>query len=188
MIHLLAHEALQLPNRVSLIDRVPTIRLRNKVYKILIKLGIIKRYGHAILTVYHKDGSISKGEGYNIIMDTGKGELADLMLGVVANTLNAMNVGTSDATPNDSTLTDLVSPAAPASRLAIPSGGRFRTNLLITLSVLIASGQYTRPFTAKEMAVYFDPTQTGKIFARATITAVTLIAGDSGRMDYEVQL
>jgi hypothetical protein len=108
------------------------------------------------------------------------------MIGVVANTLNAMNVGTSDATPNDSTLTDLVSPATPVERLAIPSGGRFRTNFLLTCSVLIPSTKYTRPFTAKEIGLYFDPTATGKIFARAIITAVTLNAGDSGRLDYEI--
>ena len=43
-------------------------------------------------------------------------------------------------------------------------------------------------FTAKEIAIYFDPNTAGKIFARAAITAVTMNTGDTGRMDYEVQL
>ncbi|MEM2760479.1 MAG: hypothetical protein QXU32_11865 [Nitrososphaerales archaeon] len=150
---------------------------------------MIKHYGYATLHVYDRYGRLKRiGEGYNTVMDAGKGELGDLMIGATTSTLNAMNVGTSDASPNDSTLTDLVSPATPAERLAIASGGRFRTNLLITCSVLIPSNKYTRPFTAKEMAVYFDPTATGKMFARAVITPVTMNAGDSGRMDYEIQL
>jgi len=185
---MLAQETLRLPSKLFFVDSLP-IKWRNLAYKILIKLGMIKRYGHAVLRVYGSDGRLkAKGEGYNTIMNAGKGELADLMIGVVTNTLNAMNVGTSDASPNDSTLTDLVSPATPVARLSISAGGRFRTNLLITCSVLIPSGQYTRPFTAKEMAVYFDPTANGKIFARAVVTAVTLAVGDSGRVDYEVQL
>lgn len=188
MIKLLAQDRLELPIKYFFIDNLP-IRWRNLAYKILIKLGIIKRYGHAVITVFDKDGRVKAiGEGYNTIMDAGKGELADLMIGIVTNTLNAMNIGTSDATPNDSTLTDLVSPATPVSRLAIASGGRFRTNFLLTCSVLVPSTTYTRPVTIKEMAVYFDPTQTGKIFARATVTAVTLNSGDSARVDYEIQL
>jgi len=184
---LLAHDTLLVQKKLFFVDALP-IRWRNLAYKIVIRLGIIRRYGHAVLTVYHKDGSISRGEGYNTIMDAGKGELGDLMIGVVTNTINNMNIGTSDATPNDSTLTDLVSPATPVARLAIPAGGRFRTNLLLTFSVLIPSTQYTRPVTIKEMAIYFDPNATGKIFARATITAVTLAVGDSAREDYEIQL
>lgn len=185
---MLAYDSLKLPKEHKLLYRIP-IKQRNFIIKTLISLGIIKRYGHAILTVYDKHGNLkAKGEGYNVIVDSGKGGLGDLMLGVTTNTLNNINIGTSDADPNDTTKTDLVSPATPVERRAIVSGGRFRTNLLLTFSVLIPTSSYTRPVTAKEMGVYFDPNTTGKMFARAVITPVTLNAGDSGRADYEIQL
>lgn len=161
---------------------------KNKLYKKYIEQGKIRQYGHAMLTVFDDNGQEKGfGEGYNLVVDAGKGELADLMLGVVTNTINNMNVGTSSqvAAAVD---TDLIAPAAPTARLAIPTGGRFRSNLLLTFSVLISSSQYTRPFTAREMGIFFDPAATGKLFARAVITAVTLAVGDTGRMDYEIQV
>jgi hypothetical protein len=185
---MLVHESLTLPRHIGCLDRLPTAQ-RNSIYRALIGLALLKRYGHVVLTVYDKFGHLKRvGEGYNLIMDAGKGELGDLMIGVMTNTINNMNVGTSDASPNDPSLTDLVSAATPVARLAIPSGGRFRTNFLLTFSVLIASNTYTRPFTAKEIAVYFDPNANGKIFARAVITPVTVNSGDTARMDYEIQL
>jgi hypothetical protein len=154
----------------------------------LIKLGIIKRYGHAIVYVHDTDGKVKGiGEGYNMVVDAGKGELGDLMIGIVTNTLNVMNVGTSNQAASASDA-DLISPASPVERLAIASGGRFRTNLLLTCSVLIPSTKYTRPVTIREIGLYFSPTPNGKLFARAIITAVTLNSGDSARADYEIQL
>lgn len=185
---MLAHDTLKLSTKHFFIDSLP-ISWKNLTYKILIKFGVIKHYGHAVIRVYDKDGKCkAKGEGYNVIMDAGKGELGDLMLAAGTNTINVINVGTSSATPNDTTLTDLVAPATPVARQQIQTGGRFRTNLLLTFSVLVASGTYTRPVTIQEMAVYFDPLATGKIFARAVITAVILAVGDSARVDYEIQL
>jgi hypothetical protein len=158
------------------------------IYMILIRIGIIRRYGRASVYVYDKDGQVKAiGEGYNMVVDAGKGELGDLMIGVVTNTLNVMNVGTSNqaASAND---IDLISPASPVERLAITPGARFRTNLLLTCSLLIPSTKYTRPVTIREVGLYFSPTTNGKLFARAIITAVTLYSGDSARVDYEIQL
>ncbi len=352
-----AKDKLELAPHYFLLHDLP-LGLKNKIVKRLIHAGMITKYGHATLTVFHKDGSISKGEGYNVILDVGKGELGDLMLAVVANTLNNINIGTSDVSPNDTTKTDLVAPALPnpyiekdtnsdlsgytdgggtiefrkemsegtaatvdltisiagsssekllfispssipnllewenqiwtwklevilantnleideviirrissdgntiraskssgtglaiqltagvktgtiswndgtqnpagkqasdrivcifviknnnasvqtadirtkgtndrvqrgAERQAISSGGRFRTNLLLTFSVLIPSTKFERPVTVKELLLSFDPRGDGKGFARATITTVTINAGDSARADYEIQL
>lgn len=189
MIHLLAHDTLELSHKICFVDKLPiTVRQRNYAYKRLIQLGVIKRYGHATLKVYDKYGRLKRiGEGYNSVVDAGKGELADLMIGAVINTLNAINVGT-DGSATTQSMTDLVAAATPVARQAIPSGGRFRSNLLITCSVLIPTSAYTRPVTVREIGLYFDPLATGKMFARAPITAVTLNTGDSGRTDYEIQL
>jgi hypothetical protein len=352
-----ARSKLELSPHFVLLDSLP-IRLRNELIRSLIHLDVITKYGHGIVTVFRKDGTISKGEGYNTILDIGKGELADLMIAVVTNTLNNINIGTSDASPNDATKTDLVSPALPnpyiqkdtnsdlsgytdgggtievrkemsegtaatvdltisiagssseklvfissssipnlsewenqtwtwklevvvantsleideviirrissdgntiraskssgtglavqltagvktgtitwndgtqnpagkqasdrivctfviknnnasiqtadirtkgtndrvqrgAERQAISSGGRFRTNLLLTFSVLVPSTKFERPVTVKELLLSFDPRGDGKGCARAAITAVTINAGDSARADYEIQL
>ena len=57
-------------NKKFLIDRLPK-RGRVFAYKLLIKLGIIKQYGHFKIVVYNKDGTKSKAEGYNIITNAG---------------------------------------------------------------------------------------------------------------------
>lgn len=178
---------MQLPTKRFLIDKLP-VKLRNIAYRILIKLGIIRKYGHAVLTVYDKNGNIKcRGEGFNLIVDIGKGELGDLMIGETNNRINNMNIGT-DGTDTSADMEDLVAPAEPEERLAIASGGRFRTNLILTFSVLIGSEKYNRPVTIREMAIYFDPLATGKMFARAVIDDVTLGEGDAARADYEVAL
>ncbi len=184
---MLASDTIRFPQKSFFADALPA-SLRNLYYRTLIALGIVRRYGHARITVYDKNGrQKARGEGYNLIVDAGKGELADLMLGIVTNTINNMNIGTSSQAASASD-TDLISPATPVQRLAIPSGGRFRTNLLLTFSALASSTIYTRPVTIREIGLFFDPAATGKLFARAVITAVTLTSGDSGRVDYEIQL
>lgn len=177
-----------LPRHVFILDRLP-ISLRNNIVEILIKLKIIKKYGKATLVIFDENGKeVGRGKGFNTIVDAGLKELGDLLLAVKTNTMNNLNIGTSNDVTNPTLKTDLVAPAAPTERLAILSGGRFRSNKLLTFTHLIPSTKYTRPVTIQEMAIYFDPNTTGTMFARAVISPVTLQTGYSARFDYEISL
>lgn len=179
-------ELANLIQHYSILDSLP-VWMRNDIIKFLVKIKIIRRYGHATLTIYRKDGTIEKTEGYNSLVDAGLRKTGDLWLGNTTEKIIEGNVGT-DGTATVGTETDLNSPATPAERLTIPSEGKFRTNKLMTFSWLIPSTKYTRPVTIKEIMIYFSPAGTGDGLARATPTQKTLETGDAARVDYEIQL
>lgn len=186
MNNMLVKDRPKLVQHYRILDRLPT-RLRNHIYKFLIKIRIIRKYGHATLTIYRRDGTVEKTEGYNDLVDAGLKKIGDMLLGNTTENIIELNVGTNgDATT--SSMTDLQSPAAPTERLTIPADGKFRSNKLLTFSVLVPSTKYTRPVIIKEMAIYFSPAGSGDMLARALPTQKTLETGDAARADYEIQL
>ncbi len=145
-------------------------------------------HGYAKVTVFDSYGRVKEiGKGYNTLTLEGRAILGDMLIGLTSNSISSMNVGTSDqpASEND---VDLIQPALPIERIPIADGGKIRTNLTLSFSVLVASNMYNRPLTIREVGVYFAPIATGKMFARAVITPVTLDLNDAARVDYEIQL
>ncbi|RMF30122.1 MAG: hypothetical protein D6752_04660, partial [Candidatus Nitrosothermus koennekii] len=117
----------------------------------------------------------------------GRAILGDLLLGLANNTISSMNIGSSNQSPSENDV-DLIQPATPIERIPISNGGRLRTNLTLSFSVLVPSNKYDRPLTIREVGVYFDPIADGKMFARAVIDPIVLGVNDSARVDYEIQL
>ena len=175
-------------NRKFLIDRLPK-RGRVFAYKLLIKLGIIKQYGHFKIIVTDKYGKKTKSEGYNIITNAGINQLGDVMIGVgTVRTVNYLNVGTGTTTPAVGA-TELATPASGTTRPTVTS--RSRSNQTLTFSLNISSGMYTRPVTLSEIAVYYDGAggSDGALFARGLLgSTVTLAAGATATVTYGVLL
>ena len=165
-------------NRKFLIDRLPK-RGRVFAYKLLIKLGIIKQYGHFEVIVTDKDGKKTKAEGYNILTNVGINQLGDVMIGVgTVRTINYLNVGTGTTTPavGDTEL------AAPAAGTTIPTvTTRARSNQTLTFSLNISSSMYTRPVTLAEIAVYYTGAggADGVLFARGLLGSTVILAASA---------
>ncbi|GIU71512.1 MAG: hypothetical protein KatS3mg003_0991 [Candidatus Nitrosocaldaceae archaeon] len=145
-------------------------------------------HGHVKVIVFDGNGMIkSMSKGSNTLVVEGRAILGDLLLGLANNTISSMNIGSSDQSPSENDV-DLIQPATPIERIPISNGGRLRTNLTLSFSVLVPSNKYDRPLTIREVGVYFDPITDGKMFARAVIDPIVLNVNDSARVDYEIQL
>ncbi len=151
-------------------------------------MNIKDLHGYVRVIVFDNNNNIVRiSEGYNTLVIEGRAILGDLLIGVANNTISAMNVGSSAQLPSEND-TDLIQPATPIERIPIGIGGKIRSNLTLSFSVLIPSNKYTRPLTIREVGVYFDPINNGKMFARAVIPDIILNNNESARIDYEIQL
>ncbi len=124
----------------------------------------------------------------NHIMDQGVKKLMRVIADVAETDtlLIAMSVGTSDATPDDTTLTALV--AEVGAKYLI---GSFVVNASypfdLDLNITIPDDEITRPETVKEIGVWFGPTGTEFLFARATdSTGVVLPTDTAVPVDYDL--
>ena len=100
--------------------------------------------------------------------------------------LISMSVGTSDATPDDTTLTALV--AEVGLKYTI---GSFTVNSVypfdLELTITIPDDEITRPETVKEIGVWFGPVATEFLFARATdAIGVLLPVATAVPIDYDL--
>ena len=100
--------------------------------------------------------------------------------------LIAMSVGTSDATPDDTTLTALV--AEVGLKYTI---GSFTVNSVypfdLELTITIPDDEISRPETVKEIGVWFGPVATEFLFARATdAIGVLLPVATAVPIDYDL--
>ncbi len=100
--------------------------------------------------------------------------------------LISMSVGTSDATPDDTTLTALV--AEVGLKYTI---GSFTVNSVypfdLELNITVPDDEITRPETVKEIGVWFGPIGSEQLFARATdATGVLLPVATAVPIDYDL--
>ena len=124
----------------------------------------------------------------NHIMDQGVKKMMRVLADVseTDKLLIAMSVGTSDATPDDTTLTALV--AEVGLKYTI---GSFTVNSVypfdLELTITIPDDEITRPETVKEIGVWFGPTGSEFLFARATdTTGVLLPVATAVPIDYDL--
>ena len=108
----------------------------------------------------------------------------------IDNLLLWISVGTSDATPDDTTLTALVAEVGPADKFNI---GSFVVNSIypfdLELSTTIPDNEITRPETVKEIGIWWGPSGTKKLFARATdSTGVLLPTSTAVPIDYDLNV
>ncbi len=150
-------------------------------------MNIKDLHGSVQVRVFSKGNIERISKGYNTLVIEGRAILGDLLIGIVNNTISSMNVGSSSQSPSEND-TDLLQPATPLERIPISRGGKIRSNLTLSFSALIPTNKYTRPLTIREVGVYFDPLNNGKMFARAVIPDIILNHNESARIDYEIQL
>jgi len=108
----------------------------------------------------------------NHIMNVGLTKLLQILNGDVTTNvrLKYIKFGTSNATPDDRTLTDLV--AGVGSKYLISSysvGGSFPFELELT-TVIPDTDFLPRPYDIYEMGIYYEPESGGTLFARAVRT------------------
>lgn len=127
-------------------------------------------------------------EWKNHIMDQGIKKMGRILADVseTDKLLIAMSVGTSDATPDDTTLTALV--AEVGLKYTI---GSFTVNAVypfdLEVTTTIPDDEITRPETVKEIGIWFGPTGTEFLFARATDpTGVLLPESTAVPIDYDL--
>lgn len=175
--------------KASWLDKVP--RFKEALFRIGIALKLIRRYQWFEFTVYEGEpGSrvLKRIRRLNAVVDAGTQQLGNLMIAANTNTLNNVNIGTSNAATTNG-MTDLTSPAAGSGRQASTS----RTisgaaPFIITISAFIGAGVYTRPVTVQEIAVFFDPNVGGAMFARSVISSTVLGVGNTATLAYGILL
>ncbi len=129
-------------------------------------------------------------EWKNHIMDQGIKKMGRILADVAETDklLIKISVGTSDATPDDTTLTALVAEVGPAAKFLI---GSFTVNAVypfdLELTTTIPDDEITRPETVKEIGIWFGPSGTEFLFARATDpTGVLLPVSTAVPIDYDL--
>ena len=101
-----------------------------------------------------------------------------------------ISVGTSDATPDDTTLTALVAEVGPAAKFDI---GSFTVNSIypydLELNITIPDDEITRPETIKELGIWWGPVGSKELFARAVnSTGVVLGVGQAVPVSYDLNI
>lgn len=126
----------------------------------------------------------------NHIMDAGvKKLMRDLADVAETDTLLLwISVGTSDATPDDTSLTALVAEVGPAAKFDI---GSFTVNALypfdLELNITIPDDEITRPATVKEIGIWWGDTGSKELFARAVnSTGKVLGVGQAVPVSYDL--
>ena len=129
-------------------------------------------------------------EWKNHIMDQGIKKMMRILAdtGETDKILIAMSVGTSDTLPDDTTLTALV--AEVGQKYTI---GSHSVNTVfpfdLELNITIPDDEITRPETVKEVGVWFGPSGTEFLFARATdATGVLLPASTAVPVKYDLNI
>ena len=128
----------------------------------------------------------------NHIMDQGiKKMMRVLADNTETNTLLiAMSVGTSDATPDDTTLSALVAEIPAATKFTI---GSHSVNSVfpfdLELNITIPADDITGGTVLKEIGIWFGPSGTEFLFARATDpTGITVVAAMAVPVKYDLTI
>ena len=152
-------------------------KIQYYIAKIGIRLGIIRKYGKLTVTVNSPNGKSKTVHGYNIITNDGIKALNTVLGGTeTTNTKIAfIEPGKSDTTPTINN-TDIGSGLTPVDRVAITTVTQGSSSpFALVFEAFLSSTKYTRSQTIKELAIYFGPDESGKMFARGVLgTAITL--------------
>lgn len=165
------------------LERLP-LKWRYKVIKFFFKIGIIKQVGYGRL-VNHTTGQIS--EFWNIIPDVGVTQVRDILAGTSSNLPKNIEFGTGTTTPAASD-TDLTTPLTNNDRLVgtVTTPGSFEIRVEVFINSTYGPG---RPYTIEEMGLFFDPEESGIIFAHALVSPGFQISGtDTADCTYGILL
>jgi len=128
----------------------------------------------------------------NHIMDAGIKKIGRTLADVAEtdNLLLWMSVGTSDATPDDTTLSALVAEVGDAAKYGV---GSFSINSIypfdLEVNITIPADDITATTILKEVAVWWGPTGSKELFARATdATGITVVASQTVPVKYELNI
>ncbi len=132
-------------------------------------------------TVEVKDNGkvINKQSIDNLIVDVGVAQLGDVLAAIETTDIDLgfIEPGFGSTEP-DVTDTDIEDSIVPEDRLAATAQTRAAASPFeIEISAFINSTKYTRPFTIRELAVFFTPDDTGTLFAHGKLTTAITITG-----------
>ena len=163
-----------LPKEHKWLNKLP-LKLRYKVIKFLYQIGIIKKIGYGKIVQRDPAGNIvAVSEFYNIIVDVGVTQVRNILAGTSTNLPKNIEFGTGTSTPL-ATDTDVQTP------LDTLGGGGDKTRLVGTVSTpgsyeirveAFLSSTYgpTRPYTINNFGLFFDPEESGTMFAHALVS------------------
>ena len=125
----------------------------------------------------------------NIITDVGIKHLGDILNN--SNTTQTdfafMEPGSGTTTPVIGD-TDTETPLTPADRKAVTAVTRSTSSPFeVVAELFLGTGDYTRPQTVNELCVFFEPDETGDLFARGVLASgVVLNTGDTVTLSYSI--
>jgi len=146
--------------------------------------------GNFTVKVRTKEGDlVTQGNTDNIITDVGIAQLGDVLAAIETTDIDLgfIEPGDSDQDPAVGD-TDIISPITPADRLPATAQTRAASSPFeVEISVFINSTKYDRPFTIKEIGIFFTPDETGTLFARGELdTPITVTGTNTVTITYAI--
>ncbi len=163
-----------LPTEHKWLNKLP-LKWRYRAIKFMWKLGLLQSVGYGKIVQRNPQGEVVLvSEMWNIITDVGVTQVRDILSGGSSNLLGNLDFGLGSTTPAAAD-TDVETP------LDGESGGGDKTRLVGTVTTpgsfevlveALLSGTYgpTRPYTINNFGVFFDPEETGVMFAHALVS------------------
>lgn len=170
----------QYPKKFSLIDKFHfskehkwinklPLKWRYKVIKFLFKCGFLKQVGYGTIIGRNSEGKIiQKSEFWNIIVDVGVTQVRNILAGTSTNLPKNIEFGTSTTTPLVTDV-DLTTPLSVNDRLpsTVTTPGSYEIRLEAFITSTYGPG---RPYTINEFGLFFDPEESGTMFAHALVS------------------
>ena len=135
---------------------------------------------------------INGKEWKNHLMDEAIKKIGRTLVDVaeIDNLLLWMSVGTSDATPDDTTLTALVAEVGAAAKYSI---GSFSINSIfpfdLEVNITIPADDISASTVLKEVGVWWGASGSKELFARATdATGITVVSAQAVAVKYELNI
>ena len=156
------------PTEHKIINKLP-LKLRYKVIKFLWQIGYLKQVGYGTIVQKNSKGEVvAKSEFWNIIVNVGVTQVRNILAGTSSNLPKNIEFGTGTTTPAAAD-TDLTTPLSVNDRLVgtvtTPGSYEIRVEAFIT-----STYGPTRPYTINEFGLFFDPEETGTLFAHALVS------------------
>lgn len=172
-----------LPEEHKWLNKLP-LKWRYRAIKCMFKLGLLKTVGYGKIVQKNPEGKIVKtSEFWNIITNVGTTHVRDILAGDSTDLLGNLEFGTGTNTPAAAD-TDLQTP------LDTLGGGGDKTRLVATITkpgsyeiraeaMLSSTYGPTRPYTINEFGLFFDPEESGVMFARALVSPGHTMTGSN---------
>lgn len=167
-------DTFHLPKEHKWLNKLP-LKWRYRAIKFMWKIGLLQSVGYGTIIQRNPQGKIvAKSEMWNIITNVGTTQVRDILSGGSANLLGNLEFGTGTTTPaaadtDVETPLDTLGGGGDKTRLVgvVTTPGSFEVRIAALLSTTYGP---TRPYTINNFGVFFDPEETGVLFAHALVS------------------